>query len=46
LLQQNSDPANPGGWSTSGYTVTDDGSNQSITIPSPPGNLFFRLASN
>jgi len=31
----------PGGYS--GYTISDDGTNKSLFIPSQPGNLFFRL---
>ena len=27
----------------SGYPISDDRTNKSLTIPSPPGNLFFRL---
>jgi hypothetical protein len=46
ILKENPDPANAPGWSDSGYTVTGDGTNESITIPSPTGNLFFRLESN
>jgi hypothetical protein len=44
-LQQNPNlttmPWGPGGYS--GYTISDDGTTKSLTIPSPPGNLFFRL---
>ena len=46
ILQQNSNPANPAGWQTSGYTVTDDGTTRSITITSPTDNLFFRLTAD
>lgn len=46
ILQQNPNPADPAGWSPSGYTVADDGTTRSITIPSPAGILFFRLASD
>ena len=42
-LQQNSNLAAANGWSTSGLTIADDGTNKSITISSPTGNLFFRL---
>jgi len=42
VLQQNPD-LNTGNWSTSGYTISDDGTNKSITVTSPTGNLFFRL---
>jgi sugar lactone lactonase YvrE len=44
--QENANVANPLGWSTSGYPVTDDGVTRSITILSPVGNLFFRLTAN
>jgi hypothetical protein len=30
-------------WTTSGFSISDDGTNKSITIASPTGNLFFRL---
>jgi hypothetical protein len=26
-----------------GYPISDDRTNKSLTIPSPPGNFFFRL---
>src|SRR5258708_2774346 len=42
VLQQNSD-LSTGSWGTSGFTISDDGTNKSITITSPTGNLFFRL---
>ena len=42
VLEQTSDLAAPN-WTASGYTVCDDGTNKSITITSPAGNLFFRL---
>jgi hypothetical protein len=42
-LQQNANLALANGWTTSGYTISDDGTNKSITITSPTGNLFFRL---
>jgi len=41
-LQQNSD-LSTANWTTSGYTISDDGTNKSITVTSPTGNLFFRL---
>jgi hypothetical protein len=44
-LQQNSDLTttnwSPSGYS--GYSITDDGTNKSLTITPPVGNLFFRL---
>jgi hypothetical protein len=43
-LQQNPSVANAGGWTTSGYTVSNNGSVNSVTITAPTGNLFFRLA--
>jgi hypothetical protein len=42
-LQQCSDLA-AGNWTASGLTVTDDGTNCSVTISPSTGNLFFRLA--
>jgi len=42
-LQQNSNLAAANGWSTSGFSIADNGTNKSITISSPTGNLFFRL---
>jgi len=45
VLQQNSDIGNAGGWSTAGYSISDDGTNNSITIRPLTGNLFFRLAN-
>jgi len=45
LLQQNPDLMTthwgPSGYS--GYTISDDGTNKSLAMPPPPGNLFFRL---
>lgn len=43
VLQQNSNIAVPAGWATSGYGVSTANGTNSITIPSPAGNLFFRL---
>lgn len=42
-LQQNNNLAT-GSWVTSGYAVTTANGTNSITISSPTGNLFFRLA--
>ncbi|HZF00402.1 MAG TPA: hypothetical protein VE344_00750 [Methylomirabilota bacterium] len=42
VLQQNSD-LSAASWTTSGYSISDDGTNKSITITSPTENLFFRL---
>jgi hypothetical protein len=42
-LQQKSNLA-AANWSTSGYTISDDGTNKSINVASPAGNLFFRLS--
>jgi hypothetical protein len=42
VLQQISDLTRTN-WATSGYAITDDGTNKSITISSPTVNLFFRL---
>ena len=44
-LQQNNNLAPPGGWSTSGYSITTANGTNSISITSPMGNLFFRLAN-
>jgi hypothetical protein len=41
-LQQNSNLATTN-WTTSGFSIFDDGTNKSVTISSPTGNLFFRL---
>jgi len=43
-LQQNSNLATTGGWSTSGYSISISNGTNSITITSPAGNLFFRLS--
>ena len=42
-LQQNSNLAVPGGWTTSSYTITTTNGTNSIAVTSPTGNLFFRL---
>ncbi len=44
-LHQNSNLANGSGWTTSGYSITTANGKNSITITSPTGNLFFRLAN-
>ena len=44
-LQQNNNLATPGGWSTSGYSISTSNGTNSITITPPAGNLFFRLAN-
>jgi hypothetical protein len=44
-LQQNSNLAASAGWTTSGYTITTANGTNSISITSPTGNLFFRLAN-
>jgi hypothetical protein len=44
-LEQNSDLATAN-WGPSGYngwSISDDGTNKSLTMPSSSGNLFFRL---
>ena len=43
-LQQNNNLATPASWSASGGVSTANGTN-SITITTPTGNLFFRLAN-
>jgi hypothetical protein len=42
VLQQNNS-LNAGNWTTSGFTIATNAVNNSITITSPTGNLFFRL---
>jgi hypothetical protein len=42
VLQQNGN-LNTANWTTSGFTVSSNSTTMSITIPSPTGNLFFRL---
>ena len=42
-LQQNSTVTSPSGWTTSGYSISTANGTNSITVPSPTGNLFFRL---
>ena len=44
-LQQNGNLAVPAGWTTSGYSITPSNGTNSITVTSPTGNLFFRLAN-
>jgi hypothetical protein len=44
-LQQDSNLAVPGGWTTSGYSITTVNGTNSITITQPTGNLFFRLVN-
>ena len=41
-LQQNADLTTMN-WTDVGLPVTDDGTNKSVTIPTPAWNLFFRL---
>lgn len=44
VLQQNSNLATKTAWATTTYTVTTNANGtNSITIPSPTGQLFFRL---
>jgi hypothetical protein len=43
-LLQNSSLANTNGWTTNNSTITTTNWTNSITITSPAGNLFFRLA--
>ena len=45
VLQQNSNLAAAAGWTTSVYPVTNANGTNSITITSPAGSLFFRLAN-
>jgi hypothetical protein len=44
-LQQNVNLAAPGGWTTSGYSISTANGTNSITITPPMGNLFFRLSN-
>ena len=44
-LQQNASVASPGGWTTSGYSISTSNGTNSITITPPIGNLFFRLSN-
>jgi hypothetical protein len=44
-LQQNNNLALPAGWAASGYFISTSNGTNSITITSPAGNLFFRLAN-
>jgi hypothetical protein len=41
-LQQNSDVANPAGWTASGGAMTSNGTNY-LNLTSPTGKMFFRL---
>lgn len=41
-LQQNSN-LSTSNWVAAGFTISDDGTNKSITISGASGNLFFRL---
>jgi hypothetical protein len=43
VLQQNTSLSTTN-WTASGFTITTNGSINSITINAPTGNLFFRLA--
>ena len=44
-LQQNADVGAPGGWTTSGYSISTSNGTNSITITPPTGNLYFRLSN-
>ena len=44
-LQQNANLALADGWVTSAYQINTSNGTNSITIPSPTGNLFFRLSN-
>ena len=46
VLQQNSDIGNASGWSNASYSISDNGTNKSITVLMPAGNQFFRLIAN
>ncbi len=45
-VQTNADLGNAGGWQSAAFSIRDDGTNKSITVPSPTDTLFFRLKSN
>ncbi len=45
-LQQSADPGSANGWSNAIYSINDNGINKSVMLPSPTGNLFFRLIAN
>jgi len=42
VVQTNSDLSSPN-WGTASYIITTNETGESITIPKPPGDLFFRL---
>jgi hypothetical protein len=42
-LQQNPNLANAGGWTTTGFAITNGFGTNFCTITTPTGNLFFRL---
>ncbi len=44
VLQQNFDPSSPN-WANTQATPSDDGTNKSITVSPPVGNMFYRLRS-
>jgi hypothetical protein len=44
--QTNASVGNAAGWTDCGDSISDDGTNKSITVSSPAGTLFFRLRSN
>lgn len=43
VLQENTSPTNPNGWSNYPGSISDNGTTRSITITSPAGNWLFRL---
>jgi uncharacterized repeat protein (TIGR03803 family) len=45
ILQQNSSLSIPAGWAATGYSTNTSNGTNSITITSPAGKLFFRLAN-
>ncbi len=46
VLQESSHLSHSKVWSNAGYSISDNGTNRSITIPSPATNGFFRLNLN
>jgi sugar lactone lactonase YvrE len=46
VLQQGSDPADANSWQDCGRSISDDGTNKSVSVQLPAGDLFFRMAGN
>lgn len=43
IVEQSGTPGTLASWSTSGATLTDNGTTKSMTVPATPGYKFFRL---